>query len=755
MKKLLTILTLFVATIGVTAQNCSQGRYVDEIFPTITTTSDIQYGSNLDKNGSNVNLLLDVYTPDGDALTDRALIIMAHGGSFIAGSKTGSDVVDLCSDLTKKGYVVASINYRLGMNGIPFPGADSADFTESVYRAVQDGRAAVRYFRKDFTENSNTFGIDTSQIYFGGVSAGGFIALHLAYLDDLAEFPSYVDTIGEPGLTGGLEGNSGNAGYSSKVSAIVNISGAMKDKSWATAGSTPCLSLHGNQDATVPYNTAMMYMSGIFEIMEVDGSASIASQLDAVGVINCYKQFNGADHVPHVSSAAYYDTTLTYMTGFLSQFTCGNTFDCSMGIISGFSAEITPTGPINACDSTVLYASSDSSYSYQWLRDGNIINGETDSFLVVTDSGSYTVSITDDNFVSELSDPVQVYLISSPTTPIILTQGPNSFCYSDSIRLDAGTGYTSYNWSTGDTSQVITVFSAGDYSVTVANQYGCADTGSYTIYDVAIPIPELCIVSVDSTSSKNMIIWEKPVSLAIDSFYVYKESSVAGVYDKIGSVDYDDFSTYIDNNSNPSVQANRYKLSMSDTCGRETLLGDYHKTIHLTISAGVNDQWNLIWNHYEGFLFNTYNIYRGTNASNMSLLASVASTINSYTDLTPPSGILYYQIEVVSPNGCSPNKTAYDNSRSNISDNGENTIGIETDRVNNSIRISPNPTTSTITLTNLLIGDEVSVYNTLGQRVYSSKVTAVTLSINLSELGNNGIYFVRVNNISERVLLGE
>jgi hypothetical protein len=73
----------------------------------------------------------------------------------------------------------------------------------------------------------------------------------------------------------------------------------------------------------------------------------------------------------------------------------------------------------------------------------------------------------------------------------------------------------------------------------------------------------------------------------------------------------------------------------------------------------------------------------------------------------------------------------------------------------NTVELYPNPTTSTITLNNLKLGDEVSVYNTLGQRVYSSKVSAVTLSINLSELGNNGIYFVKVNNLSESVLLVE
>ena len=71
----------------------------------------------------------------------------------------------------------------------------------------------------------------------------------------------------------------------------------------------------------------------------------------------------------------------------------------------------------------------------------------------------------------------------------------------------------------------------------------------------------------------------------------------------------------------------------------------------------------------------------------------------------------------------------------------------------NTFELYPNPTTSTIILNNLQLGDEVSVYNTLGQRVYSSQVNAVKLSINLSELGNNGSYFVRVNDISERVLL--
>jgi acetyl esterase/lipase len=64
-------------------------------------------------------------------------------------------------------------------------------------RAVQDGRAAVRYFKKNVAVGGNTYKIDLNNIYFAGVSAGGFVALQLAYLDEISEFPTYIDTVGQ------------------------------------------------------------------------------------------------------------------------------------------------------------------------------------------------------------------------------------------------------------------------------------------------------------------------------------------------------------------------------------------------------------------------------------------------------------------------------------------------------------------------------------------------------------------------------
>ena len=325
----LLLFSIFSITIQAQIVDCSSGRYSDEVFPNFTKTSDVQYGQNISLTGSTENLLLDVYQPDGDVLTERPLIIWAHGGSFVGGSKTGGDVVPLAQDFAKMGYVTACINYRLGMNNIPFPGPDSVDATETVVRSVHDARAAVRFFRKDYVENGNTYGIDTSKIFMGGVSAGGFIALHLAYLDAENEMPTdYIDTT-QAGLGGGVEGNSGNPGYSSRVKAIINSCGALRDTAYMNNNTTPVVSFHGDQDGTVPYGTDIIYMIGVFPIMTVNGSSTVHEQADKLGINNCWNPWFGEDHTPHVSNPSYYDSLQTISKNFLLQFVCNTLSYCS------------------------------------------------------------------------------------------------------------------------------------------------------------------------------------------------------------------------------------------------------------------------------------------------------------------------------------------------------------------------------------------------------------------------------------------
>jgi para-nitrobenzyl esterase len=333
MKKICSLFLFSTATLSLTAQvaNCNNSRFHDYVFPTVPTPlSNVQYGANLKSTGANQNLLMDIYQPVGDVATMRPLVIIAHGGSFVSGSKTGTDVVPLCKDLARMGYVTASIEYRLGMTHFPLGGPpDSTDAGPAVMRGTHDARAAVRYFRKNARIGGNTYKIDTNNIYFAGVSAGGFMALHLAYLDQTSELLPYIDTITQYGMAGGVEGNSGNPGYSSKVNAIINICGALADTSMIHTGDTPLLSFHGTNDGTVPYDYDIIKLLGTYPILKVHGSSTVAMRANNQGLENCFVTWQGADHVPEVGSAIYYDSTITIMRNFLERFMCNIPLECS------------------------------------------------------------------------------------------------------------------------------------------------------------------------------------------------------------------------------------------------------------------------------------------------------------------------------------------------------------------------------------------------------------------------------------------
>jgi len=269
--------------------------------------------------GVNTELVFDFYEAVDNAAADRPLIILAHGGFFLAGSNDGADVVPLCEDFARMGYAVASISYRLGIANL----LDlENELIRAVWRGVHDGRAAVRYFRKSVEEEGNPWGIDPDRIYMGGVSAGGFLAVHHAYVDDESEIPAIIDQ-SQPGMGGGLEGESGNPGFSSEVAGIFNVSGALKDANWMQPGDAPLVSVHGTDDGTVPYGSGSVALLG-FNVTEVDGSATLHERAEEIGLTHCFVTIDGAGHVPHVTNADAYDVTLSTVAGALSSWICAS-----------------------------------------------------------------------------------------------------------------------------------------------------------------------------------------------------------------------------------------------------------------------------------------------------------------------------------------------------------------------------------------------------------------------------------------------
>ena len=341
------------------------------------------------------------------------------------------------------------------------------------------------------------------------------------------------------------------------------------------------------------------------------------------------------------------------------------------------TASITPSGSAIICenDSILLTANTGAAYTYHWIRDGILIPNADSSYYYAKQTGHYVVVVNDGN-CSAIS---QAFVLNHypANHPQILSTGSLQPCTNDSMLLGLNSFYQSYQWSNGDTTPNTWISQTGYYFVDVVDQFGCNFTSSqFQISNSSLQPPGICIIGVDSASGKNRIIWERQNNSLIDSIVVFRETNVTNVYDRIGSLPYTQSGVFIDPVADPTVRAWRYKLAAVDSCGALSLYSPLHKTVHLTINAGLNGSWNLIWDDYIGFPINSYFIYRGTSTNNMQLITQVPGNLNSFTDLYPPTGTVYYQIAIQKINGCYPDSlfakanTNYNISRSNTANSG-------------------------------------------------------------------------------------
>jgi len=298
---------------------CDGERYTDEIFSQINVTSNVQYGGNYNPNIWGTpdweDLYLDIYEPVGDTIEDRPLVFFLYGGSFISGSKTNADVVELCTSYAKMGYVASAINYRLTTALIWSANEETAYMAAA--KGIHDLKAAIRWFRMN-DELYDEYSIDTERIYAGGISAGGITVVNAAYMDLESEIPYFILEFVMD--NGGLDGNSGNEGYDSHFHGVLNLSGAIGDTDWLVVGDIPVVNVHGDQDTVVPYGDGLITLFGLN--MQVYGSFSINETMLELGNISDLYTFVGSDHTPFSTNSAAMNITIEFTRDFMVDLVC-------------------------------------------------------------------------------------------------------------------------------------------------------------------------------------------------------------------------------------------------------------------------------------------------------------------------------------------------------------------------------------------------------------------------------------------------
>jgi hypothetical protein len=386
-------------------------------------------------------------------------------------------------------------------------------------------------------------------------------------------------------------------------------------------------------------------------------------------------------------------------------------------------------------------------YTFQWSNGGNTQQINSLS------AGIYHVKVSD---VLGCSTEKDVKLDDYNTPSVSANQIVAPTCGLNNGYIDAKlsdmTLFSSVSWSNGATTMYNGNLSGGTYTCVAKTNEGCKAFGVWNLASSKPLQNNICMLTVDSATNTNLIVWEK-VQTNIDHYNIYREGSVADQFELIDTVSGLNHSIFNDVVASPKTHSWRYKISAVNQCGVEGPLSVAHKTIHLVISQSIGTQYNIVWDKYEGFDYSTLNLWRYTNVNSWEMIAALPSNIFSYTDdlsTIDPTGIDYV-VEIAPPTPCSPDKAQdYNSSRSNKA-NSIMVPGVGNGASNNSITeygnalpisMYPNPTNGLINFINENNGKtNVIVYDQSGKELDHFTFEKETKK-NYQYL-NSGVYYIR------------
>ena len=219
-------------------------------------------------------LQMDIYQLENHDGDPQPVMMFVFGGSFARGNRYRDYYEAYFAALTREGFTVASIDYRLGMKDRKYGlrTFTSGLMAEAVQLAVEDLFSATNYL----IDHAAEWNINPDSILTSGSSAGAITSLQADWVlkNRMPGSEILPDDFAYKGVIGFAGG-------------IFSTKGAPKYSSGAPA---PTLFFHGNKDRTVPYRTVRVFNIGMFT------SKNLARRFRRAGYDYALIDLDGKDH---------------------------------------------------------------------------------------------------------------------------------------------------------------------------------------------------------------------------------------------------------------------------------------------------------------------------------------------------------------------------------------------------------------------------------------------------------------------------
>lgn len=365
-------------------------------------------------------------------------------------------------------------------------------------------------------------------------------------------------------------------------------------------------------------------------------------------------------------------------------------------------------------------------FSYEWNT------GATSRFLTVTTPGNYLVTVT--GVCGVANDAIQV--INHPIPQPNLGPDMTNVCDWDHKVLDPGP-FTSYNWSTGENTQQITVSQTAEYSVTVTDANGCKNSDDVYVHFYENPGIEISTVSVDTVNGNNKIVWNTNIPDFYNNDVDIYRNGTTNELTKIATVPY--MQGYFTDEENSSQRTWRYAITAKDNCENHSNISLYHESMKISLVGLIGNAVKVEWTPYtiEGDQTKSISSYKVFSVGGFgeswiaSEIATIPGTQTSYN--LPLTNDSLYVVGAIINEG---SKSSPIMALSII----ENPVVTGLESIENiGFEAYPNP--SNDGLIKIQGNGNIEIINSLGQTVlYDTVVENKTINL------KNGVYYVKFTN---------